>query len=216
MNVAGLIIALGGASLLALSLGGSGSETPGGSCPLPVTAAEVRAMAGRVEAVTGPWPGLGDYLVAVAYWESSHRDGQPSNACACESWHTQGQCKPNAARGLFQIRPVTADVPGTTANPEWLYEPAFAVATAAWLIWRLQQNRSPGRAADWLGIKRGWKLPRLVSDEWEEDPRSPKVRENFKRALQGSGIPTGFMFKRAIPAGMVWPGFETVLAAVRG
>lgn len=212
----GLLLALGGGALIALAAGGA-SASPGLEvCPLPVTAADVRAMAARVERVTGPWPGLGDYLAAVAYWESSHRDGEPSNACACESWHTQGVCKPNAARGLFQIRPNTADVPGTVEDPERLYEPEFSVAVAAWLIWRLQHNRLPNRAADWLAIKRGWKLPSLVADEWEEDPRSIKVRENFKRALQGAGVPQTFMFQRAIPAGLVWPGFDAVLAAVRG
>ncbi len=213
MSAAGIIIAALGGGLLLMGAAGSGQAQ---QCPVPVNASDIREMARRVEAVTGPWPGLADYLVAVAFWESSGRDGGPSNACACEKWHTGGKCKPNAARGLYQIRPVTADVPGVVDNPAWLYDPAFATAAATWLIWRLQKNRSPGRAVNWLAIRRGWKLPSLVTDEWEENPKSAKTRENFKRSLQSVGIPVSFMFQRAMPAGLVWPGFNAVLAAIKG
>lgn len=197
------------AAVAALLLGGSASASPGW---VPGTwQGEIRRYASQIETVTGPWPGLGDYLVAVAFWESSHRDGSKPNPSACEP-----PCSSSSARGWYQIQPPTAGH-GAEQSPQLLFSPPWSTAAAADLIYRLNRNRAgPGQTPDWLAIRRGWKMPARVSDVPEEQSLSAGVRERFAQALEGIGLNPGFMYQRAVPAGLHWPGFDAVLAAVEG
>lgn len=169
-------------------------------------AAAIRALANRVEQVTN-WPGLGDYLAATAYTESR---GNPV---------VRAGTKANSATGLFQCRPKTCLVHEDELEAvqpmggELLKDPALAVATAAWLAWRLRNFDSPGQTVDWLAIRRGWALPRLVSDVNETEQRSIDVRNRFSQGVARAGLPQSFMYQRAFPSGMRWPGIWTVMDA---
>ena len=190
----------------ALALAGAGAAAPSATAD-PNWAPQIRRVVAQIETVTGPWPGLADYLIAVAYWESSHRDGTPPNPNACRA-----PCGPNSERGLFQIRPSTA---GVESNPDILYDPTVAVAAATDLVYRLATKwDAPGQTVDWLAIRRGWRLPKLVKDTGEANTASAGVRERFIQALEGVGLSSGFMQRPALPAGMSWPGIDAIEQAV--
>ena len=123
---------------------------------------------------------------------------------------------PNSARGLFQVRPKTADHPAILENPELLYDPEWAIASAADLIWRLNRWRLPGQPPpNWLAIRRGWKYPKLVRDVDELDENSRIVRLNLAAALDYNKMPASFMLERAVPANVRWPGIDAALAILR-
>lgn len=163
----------------------------------PDAARRIRELAGPIERAFG-WPGLGDYLVAVAWTESR---GQSSAFREGEN-----------ARGWFQIHAPTADDPRVTANPDLLYDERWAVAIAADLAgrlgrrWGVQRGYNP----DWEGIRRGWKLPRLVPDYRLTDPVSRRVHDNFVKAIARAGLPDDFRRRSAIPSR--WPTKDEIFS----
>lgn len=173
--------------------------------PLGPWADRIRDYANRVSSVTNWGSGFGNFLVATAWTESK---GNP-NACAAP-------CSENSARGWFQNRPVSARVwDFTGGGPHVLFSEPWAVALAAWYAVRTaMKNRDPGQVVDWLAMRRGWALPRLVDDVYETEPvtgyadgeRSRDVRERFSQALAAVGLPQSFMYEPAFPPGFQWPG----------
>ncbi len=164
----------------------------------------IRALAQEVIDVTG-WYGLDDFLVAVAWRESR------GNSRACPD----DDCSGNRARGWFQGRPnsfLVGEYKG--ANPDLLFDEKWAVALAAWYAWRIRRRAYEGQEIDWLALRRGWRLPKLVSDVDEEEEDSPYVRGHFEDALIAVGLDDTFMYEPAFPKGMDWPGIDVVLKAV--
>ena len=211
MSRGALVLGLVGAGLVvgSLALAGGARASEPTPAELPMGYDRIRELAAKVQRATGPWPGLADFLVAVAFWESSDRAGGPPNAAACH-----GACGSNSAGGLYQIRPKTADVDAVTAEPSLLFDPEVSTAVAAWLIYRLA-TRWTTYPVDWMAIRRGWRYPYLVRDREEADPESPGVRERFIKSLDAVGAPRALMQQRALPPGFNWPGFDAVLASVR-
>lgn len=168
--------------------------------------ARIRFYADRVERAAN-WPGLGDFLTAVAWTESRGR----SDVC-----NRRDGCRGNAARGWFQMRPDSARVAELGLGPDALFDEPTAVALAAWYAHRLRKYAATGQRLDWLALRRGWAYPSIVSDELESNPRSSVVRENFLQALPKSGLPASFADTPAFGPSYSWPGIQTVLAAARG
>ena len=170
----------------------------------------IRVYAGRIEDAYG-WTGFPDFLVAVARTESG---GNP-RAIAKSGGS-------NAARGWFGLRPNNF---ANLVSADELFDERTSVGLAAIYAYRLHDNGYPGQVLDWLAVRRGWALPRLVSDVDETAPvsgyadgeRSGDVRERMALALSRVGLPESFMFERAFPPGFAWPGDEsTVLGLARG
>lgn len=162
----------------------------------------IREIAAPIERLAN-WPGLGDYLAAVAWTESR------GNPRACH-----GDCKPNSARGWFQIRPKSGRTEYLGLSSNALLDENTSVALAAWYAHRLRPRASEGQEIDWLAIRRGWALPGLVRDVNEQNDRSPKVRARLEEGLKKSGMHESFMYQPAFPPGYYWPGIDAVLAAV--
>lgn len=154
----------------------------------------IRALAERLG-----WPGLGDFLVAVAYWESR------GNSIA-------GSSAGNAARGWFGMRPQTARVDDLSLEPDALKVEPVAVALAGWLVDRLRPYAAPGQVVDWLAIRRGWYLPSLVDDVAEQHAASRKVREAFEEALAKVGLEASFMHQEVDFSS--WPGIAAAMERV--
>lgn len=173
----------------------------------------IRELAQRVIEVTG-WIGLDDYLVAVAWTESR------GNSQAGSSEHD------NSARGWFGMRPNSALAhelaPLARTQPNLLKHESWAVALAAWYGYRLRGYASRGQTINWLALRRGWALPRLVSDveevaevpRYQPGERSADVRRRFEAAVVKAGLDDYFMSERAFPPGFSWPGISPVLRAV--
>jgi hypothetical protein len=156
-------------------------------------------------------------LVAVAWTESR---GNPLAAAGT---------RPNSARGLFQLRPKSAfahQLARYVTAPQLLFDPALSTALAAWYAWRLRNFKDPGQVLDWLAIRRGWALPRLVDDVDEvavvkgkggvllaPGERSKQTRWNFSQALPRAGLPQSFMYEYPF-RGLRWPGIWQVMNAV--
>jgi hypothetical protein len=180
----------------------------------------IRQIAYPIEDRTG-WVGLGDFLVACAATES----GGNMTACAGVRGATlDTPCPGNTARGWFQLRPKSALAYEyeylVDSDPDILRREAAAqVAFAAWYAYRLRNYAKSGQLVDWLAIRRGWALPRLVSDVDEvaevkgyaPGERSGDVRERFERGVAMAGLDDSFMYARAYPPGFVWPGIANVL-----
>lgn len=171
-------------------------------------------LALNVVDVTG-WNELPEFLLANAYTESR---GNPM-ACAAP-------CGKNSARGLLQLRP-TSGFAGDLAyladeEPDLLFDPRWNVALAAWYLYRLRNYGYQGQDIDWLALRRGEALPRLVSDVEEEakvdgysdGERSADVRERLESAMYAVGLDESFMYRPAFPSGFSWPGIDVVLDAV--
>lgn len=172
------------------------------------------SLAHDVAEVTG-WDKLPEFLLANAYTESR---GNPM-ACAAP-------CGKNSARGLFQLRP-TSGFAGELAHladeePGLLFDPRWNIALAAWYLYRLRNYGYSGQEIDWLALRRGEALPRLVSDvdeeasvnKYEDGERSADVRERLESALYAVGLPESFMYQPAFPSSFSWPGIDVVLDAV--
>jgi len=165
--------------------------------------------------VTGWGEGLPMFLLAVAYTESR---GNPM-ACAAP-------CGSNSARGLFQVRPKSGFAgdlaPLATDDPNLLFDPRWNAALAAWYLYRLRNYAYSGQKIDWIALRRGMALPRLVSDDEEKaavkgyanGERSEDVRDRLEQALYAVNIEESFMYEAAFPSGFSWPGIDAVLDAV--
>jgi hypothetical protein len=155
----------------------------------------IRELADRIG-----WPGLADFLVAVAYWESR------GNSQA-------GEDDGNKARGWFGMRPVSARLGDLGLEGDALKEESLAVALAAWYAWRLQKYAADDQLMDWLAMRRGWYLPKLVSDVNEENTASAKVHAALVEAYTKVGLDPNLMHDPSLE--YQWPGVEAVIAQVR-
>jgi len=172
----------------------------------PVAPDEIRRLAAPIERAAD-WPGLGDFLVAVAWHESR------GNARAVNP-----EGGPNAARGLLQIRPRSSNNQGVVDDPSLLLQPAINVAIGADYAYRMvrrwYRDVDAALKPDWLAIRRGWACPALVADVDEIKsipgcPPSADVRARFLRSLAAVGLPATFAEQPAEPR--TWPGQQAVL-----
>lgn len=164
----------------------------------------IRALASRLETLYN-WPGLADFLVAVAYNESL---GDP-----------RALDRIGGSMGWFQLRPASANDPRVSEDPELLFDERWAVVTAADYAWRLRRYAAPGQRPNWLAIRRGWKYPALVRDVDElmmvrGTSPSKGIRLRFIRALESTGIPVSFMQEAAFQSNTRWPGINAAFAAL--
>jgi soluble lytic murein transglycosylase-like protein len=166
--------------------------------------ARIRAYAAPIEELAN-WPGLGDFLVAVAWTESR---GNPAAVNHKEAG------SPNVARGWFQLRPSSARVGDLGLGPDALFDEPTAVALAAWYAARLRKFAKSGQKIDWLAVRRGWALPSRVSDTGESNERSVDTRKRFADGVAHADLPSSFMYQRAFPSDYHWPGIEAVFNAV--
>lgn len=231
LAVGGGVLGLG--VLAAIAMGGAeeeGRPRPGGGWVDRSAPERIREIAWPIEEATG-WRGLTDFLTAVAWGESK------GNQYACAGVRRaklDTPCPGNKARGLFQNRPTSAYADEyawlVNADPDLIRRDArYAVAFFVWYVYRLRNYAKKGQTIDWLAVRRGGALPRLVSDVDEvavvdrikpgTDPprkyrpgeRSADVRHRFEGAVAGVGLPDSFMYERAFPPGFVWPTFENIL-----
>jgi soluble lytic murein transglycosylase-like protein len=172
-------------------------------------------LAWDISDVTGWGDGLPLFMLATAYTESR---GNPM-ACAAP-------CGSNSARGLFQVRPKSGFYGDlaylATDDPNLLFDPAWNAAMAAWYLYRLRKYAYDGQEVDWLALRRGMALPRLVADDDEQasvkgyadGERSADTRERLESALYAVNIEESFMYEPAFPDTFSWPGIDVVLDAV--
>jgi hypothetical protein len=171
----------------------------------PYAPARIRHHAEKIERLTN-WPGLGDFLTAVAWTESSGR----SDAC-----NRREGCWSNAARGWFQLRPESARVGDLGLSPDALFDEPTSVALAAWYAHRLRDYAARGQTIDWLALRRGWAYPSSVADVHEARDRSRVTRERFEEGIRAAGLNPGFATMPAFSNQYDWPGIDAVLAAVQ-
>jgi len=159
----------------------------------------IRAHAAPIEAIAN-WPGLGDFLVAVAYIESRGDSQAGSDA------------HDNAARGWYGIRPESSRATELGLSPyAALKDEAQATALAAWYAERMRKLADPGQVVDWLAIRRGWGLPKDV-----RAVTHPGYWEQLSMGLKAAGLPASWMLQPAFGPQYSWPGPETALAAAEG
>lgn len=163
---------------------------------------EIWARARRLEDA-GIMPGfLAPFLLAVAWTESR---GNPK---------AQNGTSANAARGWFQLRPASGlpwEYSDRSKYPaDLLKDKDWAVAAAAWYAHRLLKFADKDQLVDALALRRGWALPRLVSDVnetaevkgWDPGERSAYTRRNFAQALEKTGVGEDFMWEPVpVPTG---------------
>lgn len=180
----------------------------------PAAAGEIWGRARRLEDA-GILPGfLAPFLLAVAWTESR------GNANA------QNGTSANAARGWFQLRPASGlpwEFSDRSKYPaDLLKNKDWAVAAAAWYAVRLLPFADKDQLVDALALRRGWALPRLVSDVDEvavvDNPKFPNpgdrsryTRRNFAEALERTGIGEDFMYE-PVPRPTGWSDMRHALA----
>lgn len=136
---------------------------------------EIQNMARWVSDRYGMMPLLSEYLTVIAFRESRFNPSLVASS------------KPNAATGLFQMRPETAFtaknglkemVPYSDVlfNIRWSFVMAVdGVARAAFTV--------TARDADWLSARRWWNTWYLAKDFDESNPTSKGVRERLEKAI---------------------------------
>jgi|GEM_PF-5076109 len=168
---AGALLILGGSSASAADsgLGSLDLDIPGGATPtdfdpsiLSDKARRVYDYARHVEDL-GIWtPGFAEFAVATSRIESGHNPNAMNKSSAFE----------NAARGLYQIRPKSAfswrnGLEHLQDQPELLFDPSWATAVAADYAKRLVDvYADPGQRVTWADLRRGWKYPKLVAEQY--------------------------------------------------
>lgn len=221
-------LGLGGLAVVVLSSGGEGptpgpDPRPGGGWYDRTAPGRIRELAGPVEEVTG-WSGIVDFLLAVAAGESA---GNQTACAGLRGATLSDHCPGNNARGWFGMRPSSAYAheykPLRDTAPDLIRSSApWSVATAIWYAYRMRNYGRTGHTIDWLAVRRGWALPRLVADVDETadvkgyapGERSADVRRRMERALRVADLPETFMWQRAFPPGFIWPGFAQILELV--
>lgn len=158
----------------------------------------IRAYAAPIEAAAG-WPGLGDFLVAVAYIESR------GNSQA-------GRDTGNLARGWGGMRPKSSSADKLGLDPAVaLKTEPDSVALSADYAHRMGKHAAPGQVPDWLAIRRGWASFALV-----DEVDNPGFWRQLAMGYKAAGVPASQMLQPAFPAGYHWPGVAAVLEAARG
>lgn len=156
----------------------------------------IRQLVAPIEAELG-WPGLGDYLVAIAWIESR------GNSQAGSSANT------NDARGWFGERPDSAELDELGLSVAALKDEPTSVGLVTDYIYRLRKHADPGQVVDWLALRRGhanwWRVPHVNSDH---------SCEQLARGLVAAGLDPSFMLQPAFGPDFHWPGREAVLQIV--
>lgn len=199
------LLGFAGAATAALaSSGAAASSTGGGDVPPSVgpwkdadAPRRIRAIAAPIEAELA-WPGLGDFLVAVAWIESR---GNPNAGADADN---------NAARGWFGMRPKSAKLADRGLEVSALKSERLAVALAADYAHRLRKWWDPERI-DWLALRRGWGYPKDVK-KWNTEIAVP----NFRKGVTAAGLPLAWMQELAFTPDYDWPGFARVVELAKG
>lgn len=198
--VGGLVL-LGGFAVASTS---TTMTVPGKGKWVDATAsARIRELGDRIEAVLG-WGGLSTYLVATAYLESKGNSSAVGDQQ--RSW------------GWFQIRKTAkCMIDLGLEGPELVGDEPLQIAVAACHARRLGiVYDSPGQLVQWGDIRRGWKYPKWVAEEYRTDPATLRNRTNFARSLRGTGASQSFAFAAAFPSGLDVPPVQQLVAIARG
>lgn len=168
-------------------------KEPPGPWVDPDAPRRIRLIAAPIEAALG-WPGLGDYLAAIAWKESrgSSQAGSSGNN--------------NKARGWFGVRPKSAKLAERGLPVSVLKDERKSVALAADYAYRMKKYGAPDQVVDWLAVDRGWANYWRVPDIYD-----PGYCNQLARGLVAAGLQPDFMLKPAFSPGFSWPGFDTVL-----
>lgn len=137
------------------------------------------------------FPDLNLFFITIAWWESrfDHDAINPEGG-------------PNAARGLFQLRPKSAFTKGNglyglLGKPNLLLNPNWAIVTAYDYARRgAQSAMRDGINPDMIAIKRWWRLPKNVDDVNFQNKDSKISLSAYKETLGKLGIPQSFMNKK--------------------
>jgi len=179
----------------------------------------IRDMARWSSQKWGMMPHLDDYLTAVGYWESRFNETKVN-----PEYYKSSAGRKNAARGLFQMRPNSAfrrqnGLLPLLSRPNLLLDPRWAFVTAVDYI--AQGNKrsweKSGRAANWLAIRRWWRLPSLLHDYDESDPEAWAVHRKLLEAIEGvnreygQDINEDFIYTSVDVGG--YPGVQTIMPA---
>lgn len=160
----------------------------------------IRGMSFWVTDTYNTMPGLADFLTVVGFAESRFNPSA-ANPEISTNW--------NAARGLFGMRPSTAEL---DAEPDLLFNPYWAFVTAvdhaAKAIKAIEREQSG--VPNWMAIRRWWAIPSLVHDFNEDKTKSGEVRGRFERAIFDCNAEYG----TSIDPNFIW--FETYLGGYPG
>lgn len=198
------ILALGSIAVLGKGKRRSGSARVNAPKPTAgqrgVWRAQIRELADQLS-----WPGLADYLVVVASFESGYNP-KPTNQTSDYS--------ENRARGWFGMRPKGGlSGPLEGMDPALLEVPEIAVVSAADLIWRngnKYRGDIPFRQVNWGDVRRSWAYPSNLDDRAMHHPRSSVTMSRLADAENKTGL---YIAKRpAFPGNMQWIGIEAGLA----
>lgn len=153
-----------------------------------------------------PWPGITDYLVAVAYGESRG----VSNIC-------KDPCGAGWSRGWFQLRPISKcfkDM-GLSADA-FRNNEAAQVAVAICHARRLGiAYDEPGQSVQWRDIRRGWKYPKWTGASWRNRSDTQGNYNAFLRNLNNVGVSQSFAGQRAFYSGLDVPHVHHLYNMIR-
>lgn len=200
-------------TLLAVGLtmatgGASGSGAPSGSSVDGWRDADaprrIRRYARPIELEAG-WPGLGDYLAAVAYVESRGKPAAVGDGGAANGWfqlHSDGLCIREL--GLSSAQMVAAGE-------------RIQVVVAACHAYRLATvYASPGQRIEWRDIRRGWKYPSWVARSYRNTAGGRTSEQNLRRGLLAIHLPADRAVAPAFGPSFRWPGLRSLLEVTRG
>lgn len=175
---------------------------------------EVRSMSHWYSNQYNSMPFLADYMTVVGFIESRFNPA---------TINPEIKDNPNAARGLFGIRPETAfktknGLKAMRAYPNALLNPRWAFVTALFSIWQACDavHRKGSGVADWASIRRWWGYPSKVHDFNFDDPYSAGNLERFEEGLHGcnaefgTNIDPDFVWQK-VQGWNNYPGMQTMI-----
>lgn len=198
------VLALVAITAVSASASASSGSTGGGGGWVDADAPRrIRAYSAAIEAHTG-WTGLGDFLAATAKTES--RGNAAAVGDSGRSW------------GWFQIRPAAKCMQWLgLEGPELLHDEALQVAVAACHAYRLGTiYDSAGQVVQRRDVRRGWKYPYWVAEQYRDVPETKTNQERFRNALRAVGVPESFMYGRIFPPGMEMQPVGYLVQVARG
>ena len=153
-----------------------------------------------------PWPGLTNYLLAVAYGESR------GVSYACKS-----PCGPGWSRGWFQLRSITKCFGDMgLSESQLMSNEAAQVAMAACHARRLGIiYDEPGQTVQWRDIRRGWKYPKWTGASWRNSSEAQGNYTAFVRNLNNVGLSQSFASQRSFPSGLDVPHVKQLYNMIR-
>ena len=135
---------------------------------------EIENMSRWVSNKYGTMPHLSNYLVITSFRGAKFNPGMVNAEIAKN---------PNAARGLFDMRPSTVEqyIPAIGDSPELLNNPYISFTVAIQHIIRAvsKVEQKGSGVPDWISIRRWWTYPYLVHDFDESEEVSKKVRDRM-------------------------------------